>query len=209
MNTVNHIYYINLDYRTDRREQFEAWIQESEFPPEKVERIEAISTPGQGVIGCALSHIKALDCFLNSPYTNCIIYEDDYMPIDIPTYWSNFQKLCSDKVDYDIILCSYNVLESTEGPTDYLRKVLQSYTTSGYFITKSFAPKLKANLEEGVQLALEEQSRTGQKTHQYCLDVHWEKLMKDTPKWYCFYPRIGKQRDSYSDIQGHYTTYNA
>lgn len=209
MNTIDHIYYINLGYRTDRRAQFEDWIQTSGFPMEKVERVDAIHTPGQGVIGCAISHVKALEIFLNSPHSNCIVFEDDYSPVDPSTYWSNFQTLQDSKLPYDIVLCSYNVLESTDGPVPYLRKVKQSYTTSGYLITKEFAPKLKENLEEGVKHALEEQSRTGHKTHQYCLDVHWSVLMKETPHWYCFYPRIGKQRDSYSDIQGHVTSYNA
>lgn len=42
MNRFSPIYYINLAYRTDRRAQFEEWIQESRFPLDKVERVDAV-----------------------------------------------------------------------------------------------------------------------------------------------------------------------
>jgi GR25 family glycosyltransferase involved in LPS biosynthesis len=109
MNTIDHIYYINLDYRTDRRLQFEEWIEESGFPTEKVTRISAVATPGKGIIGCTLSHIKTLEIFLESKNNNCIIFEDDFIPLDIKSFWNNFQLIEDINLDYDIVLARYTI----------------------------------------------------------------------------------------------------
>jgi GR25 family glycosyltransferase involved in LPS biosynthesis len=200
MNTINHIYYINLDYRKDRQLKMEDWIEESGFPSEKVTRISAVHTPQNGYFGCALSHIKALEEFLQSTHTNCIIFEDDYVPLNIKTYWDNYSNVQKLTNGYDIIMCSYNMLESEPTEFPWLHKVHKSFTTSGYLITREFAPKLIQNLKEGVTHLIEEANKTNTIDHTYVLDVYWQKLMP-VSKWYCFYPRIGKQGDGYSDIQ--------
>ncbi len=208
MDTIDHVYYINLDYRSDRRLQFEDWIEESGFPTEKVTRISATSVPGRGHIGCLLSHIKTLEEFLKSDHHNCLVLEDDYVPLELKTFWNNFETLEKSKIDYDLIMCAYNVLKYDEGPVDFLKKVNSSFTSSGYLITKAFAPTLLNNFKEAVQKCIEQENITKQKANEYCLDNYWQNLMPIS-KWYCFYPRIGIQRESYSDIQGHVTAYNA
>jgi GR25 family glycosyltransferase involved in LPS biosynthesis len=208
MDFIDQIYYINLDYRVDRKLQIEDWLEESNFPMNKVTRITAISTPGNGVLGCALSHIKTLEEFLSSSYNTCLILEDDYVPNDIKSFWSNFQKLKESNIKYDIVLCSYNLLDYDEGPCEFLKKVNKSFTTSSYLINRNFAPKLLENLKEGVQKKTNKEAITKKKEDEFSLDVYWQKLMP-LSDWYCFYPRIGKQSESYSDIQGHYTNYHA
>jgi hypothetical protein len=208
MNTIDHIYYINLDYRTDRRLQFEDWLQETNFPDEKVTRISAIQVPSRGHLGAAISHCEALKAFLNSPHKNCIIFEDDFVPINPKSFWTNFSLLKDAKIDYDLVMCSYNVLKCDDGPADFLKKVNESFTASGYLITREFAPKLLENFKEAAENIVKVENETHKKANIFCIDVHWMKLMP-LSKWYCFYPRIGKQCASYSDIQGHYTDYNA
>ncbi len=206
MNFIDQIYYINLDYRTDRRLQMEDWLDESGVPSEKVTRISAVHTPGRGHIGVGLSHIKALDEFLNSNHTVCAIFEDDYMPLRVSDFWKTVERIFTDKIAFDILACAYNELKSDPGPTDYLRKVNFSFTASGYILTREFAGKLRDNFIEAVTNIVNEEEQTRQKSNQYCIDVYWQKLMP-VSKWYCFYPRIGKQRDGYSDIQQHYVDY--
>ena len=208
MDTIDRIYYINLDYRTDRQAQFESWISESGFPMEKVERISAIHLPDRPHLGCGQSHIKAIQTFLNSGLSNCIIFEDDYMALDPSTFWSNFQALADSKVEYDLIMCSYNALQADDGPTPFLKRVKFSYTASGYLLTRDFAPTLRDTLLEANILAHEEEAITHRKTDQYMNDVYWMKLMP-TSRWYCFFPRLGIQRAGYSDLQKHFVEYNA
>jgi hypothetical protein len=199
MNYIDHIYYINLDYRTDRRLQMEDWLEETQVPMEKVTRITGIPTPGKGIIGCGQGHIKALEAFLNSTHTNCIIFEDDYMPLDTGSFWSSIERAFNDNITFDVLMCSYNELKSEPGPKEYLRKVLFSFTASGYIITRDFAVKLRDNLVEGNRKLIEAELE-GKPSGDFFNDVYWMNLMP-TSNWYCFYPRIGKQRDSYSDIQ--------
>ena len=208
MDKIDILYYINLDYRVDRKQEFLEWIEASGFPESRVERISAVHTPGRGHIGCLLSHIKTLETFLSSGKNLCLVYEDDYMPLDTPSYWDNFKKLFNSHTKFDLVQVSYNVLQSEKTDIDFLQKVSQSYTSSGYLIPKEFAPKLLENFKEAVQKCLEEEEITRTKSNQYCLDVHWSKLMCKS-EWFCFYPRIGVQRDTFSDVQGHYTSYNA
>jgi hypothetical protein len=206
MDSIPQVYYINLDYRTDRQLQFMDWIEESGFPTENVCRISATHTPGQGHIGAGLSHIKAIQAFLESPHNICIIFEDDYTPLDPTTFWKTIQKPFDDKLSFDMILCAYNELQYDSAPVDYLKKALFSYTASGYILTRHFAPFLLETFKDAVRNIVREETITKRKADTYCIDVHWAPLLKQS-NTYCFFPRIGKQRDSYSDIQNHYTTY--
>jgi GR25 family glycosyltransferase involved in LPS biosynthesis len=206
MNTIDHVYYINLDYRHDRRMQMEDWLEESKFPMENVTRISGVHIPGAGHIGCLLSHINSLKMFLESTHSRCLILEDDYTPIDLPTFWSNFERLRSSGIEYDLVMCAYNKLQSEPTEVEWLHRVHFSFTSSGYLITRSFAQILIQNFIDAVKKITEYEEQHKTRANDFCLDVYWQKLMPIS-KWYCFYPRIGKQSNSYSDIQNEYTTY--
>ena len=201
MNKVDAIYYINLPHREDRKEKMLNWISVSGFPKDKVNRIEAVYNYEKGYIGCTLSHIKAVETFIQSNKEFCIIYEDDYNPIDLPNYWDNIQKIFDSKLSFDAVLLAYNdyslLLENTN--FDYIKRVFQTYTASGYMITKQFAPILLQNFRQCLELCIEEERNFQRNTEKYCVDVHWIHLM-DKYVFLCFYPRLGKQIEGFSDI---------
>jgi GR25 family glycosyltransferase involved in LPS biosynthesis len=205
MGDIDKIYYINLDHREDRKNNLLKWIEASGFPLEKVERISATYIPGRGHIGCGISHVNALEAFLKTSHSNCLILEDDYEPLTISTFWSNFDKIFKDKIKFYIVMGAFNHndLKSSKGPADYLLKIDFSYTTSAYLITREFAPILVDCFKDAVRYAIHEESITKQKTHKYTIDVHWCTLMP-LHRWYAFAPRIGRQIASYSDIEGVY-----
>jgi hypothetical protein len=208
MNHIDKVYFINLDHRRDRCDEFVNWIRGSGFPIEKVERIQAFNVPGAGYIGCLASHILTLRAFLKSGLNTCMVCEDDFMPLDITNFWDHYERLFKDGVEFDVVMATYNMLESENGPQPYLKRVLHSFSTPNYLITREFALKLLATWEAAMARIIEKQPRPvlEEKMEECCTDIAWMPLMKES-KWYCFYPRIGKQRDSFSDIQGHYTTY--
>ena len=154
--TIDIIYYINLEHREDRKKEFVNWISESKFHG-MIERIPAILKKNKGYIGCTMSHIKALETFLNSDYETCIIYEDDYQPIDIENYWDNIDKLSRENINFDIILLSFNDynLEIIDTKYDFLKKIIFTYTTSGYIIRKQFTNILLEAFKECLHLSLE------------------------------------------------------
>ena len=206
MDRFTPIYYINLNHRTDRREQFEDWIAYSGLPLEKVQRIEAIWSSDRPHLACGMSHIKAVETFIASKQPYGFIFEDDYLPIEILTFWDTVQKVLDSGVNFDVFLGSYNQLESSDTEYPFLKRVHSSMTASCYLVTREYAPTLRKCLIEGIQLAIQEEEITKVKTDQYMNDVYWQKLMKQDT-WVCYYPRLGKQRPSYSDLQRHFTEY--
>ena len=195
MENIDVIYYINLDHRTDRDRQFRIWVLSTGFPESKLVRIPAVYNKNNGAAGCSASHIKTLETFIESSFNNCLIFEDDYEPVERRGYWANYKKIFACDIDLEWVLCSYNYLKSQ--PTKYagLHRVQESNTTSGYFIKKTIAKQLLDNFKTG--LSKLEATKDPSK---YAIDMYWKQLMKER-KCYCFFPRIGIQRESYSDIE--------
>jgi hypothetical protein len=202
---VDAIYYINLDHRTDRNEAFLREMDKIEFPREKVKRISGVYEKERGHLGCSKSHILAMEDFLNSNHRNCIVFEDDFefsQPTE--TIESYFHQLA--KIPYDVCMLAGNEQDLRDSGIPHLKKVNMCLTTSGYMVSKSFAPILLQNFKEGAQL-LEKSYNEGQYRGEYAIDQYWCLLQRES-KWYIFDPKIGKQRNSFSDIMGGVVDYN-
>ena len=52
MENIDCIYYINLEHRTDRKEQFLNEMKKIQMPESKINRIEGIYTQNIGIVGC-------------------------------------------------------------------------------------------------------------------------------------------------------------
>ena len=59
MDIIDHIFYINLDHRTDRRQDIEEQLKLYDIPMEKVTRSPGISHE-YGFIGCTMAHLNVL-----------------------------------------------------------------------------------------------------------------------------------------------------
>jgi GR25 family glycosyltransferase involved in LPS biosynthesis len=206
MNCIDKIYYINLEHRKDRREHMETWLRETGVPEEKIERIDAVYNKERGIVGCVQSHIKALETFINSDHLVCCLFEDDYIPVNKNSFWESIDSIFANNIEFDIIQLSYNKLESTNSSYTFLVKPTHAQTTSGYLITREFAPKLIENFKEGMEKLIEYYDKYGIKNGYYCLDAYWDKLMPNY-KWYVYHPRLGYQLESYSDIENSVVNY--
>jgi hypothetical protein len=201
---VDVIYYINLDSRSDRKTEFLEEMKRMGVPSEKVCRITAVNKPGKGDWGCSLSHIIAMKTFIDSGLDTCIIFEDDFIfNQNIEEINTAFRKVFDNKVIYDVIMISANEIDVQ--PTDYdnLKKVKDAQTSSGYMVNKDFANTLYENYKAGE--ALMEKSYESGKSNgiqgPFCVDTYWKSLQPNS-NWYIFYPKLGVQRESYSDIEG-------
>lgn len=191
------VWYINLDHRTDRRNHIEKQLVQLNIQP--FTRLSATYEPRRGIVGCGKSHVRAVEAFLQSGKTYGIILEDDFTFRDPPQTPNQFKKLFTTPLEWDVILLAGNVGASSPTEYPFLRRVQDSQTTSGYIVTRRYAPTLLANLKEGVRLLEQHFNRYGVKKHEYCLDIYWKKLQTD--RWYIFEPKMGYQIDSYSDIE--------
>ena len=202
---IDKMYYINLEHRTDRKEHMEGWLKNLGLLPHSIERIDAVYNKEKGYIGCTQSHIKALETFLESGHNVCCIFEDDYAPVNPSFFLVSLANIFLKNVDFDLIQLSYNGLVSTETEYPFLVKPTHAQTTSGYMITREFAPKLLENFKEALHLSLEAEETTGKNTN-YCCDMYWNKLMPES-KWFVHIPRLGYQMESYSDVEGRSVNY--
>ena len=65
MENIDKIFFINLDYRTDRLEEITNELETYNFPKDKIERFPAIKFKKdgrgeEGLIGCSMSHLEIL-----------------------------------------------------------------------------------------------------------------------------------------------------
>jgi hypothetical protein len=198
------IYYINLDHRTDRNEQFLDEMSKVGLPESMVHRISAVENKEHGDVGCSKSHIMILQKFINSNYERCLVFEDDFEFIeanpDLASYFRDLINAEKNGLKWDVILFAANDVGSTFTDYPFLKKITDAQTTAGYMVSKDYAPTLLKNFQEGVA-KLEEAYKNNETDPggSYAVDQYW-KLLQKTGNWYLFQPKIGKQRESYSDI---------
>jgi GR25 family glycosyltransferase involved in LPS biosynthesis len=67
---VEHVVYINLEHRKDRREQIE---KELTIFGDKIQRFDAIYEPERGHLGCSKSHAAAMELAIQFGWKNVLI----------------------------------------------------------------------------------------------------------------------------------------
>lgn len=215
-----HIFYINLDHRTDRREHMEKQFDAMGMDPTRVERIPGIvpvydelqtqraqSFVDQGLydtiqitkgsIGCGRSHLAALQLAYEREYPYTLILEDDFeLQVSPDGFREQMRRLFADPTfTFDVCLLSYNMVECEDVPEKpFLQQIRDANNASGYLVKHAYIPSLiKCWTEALYQLKL-----TGHHWL-YAIDMAWKPLQR-RDQWYSFTDRIGKQMDSYSDI---------
>jgi GR25 family glycosyltransferase involved in LPS biosynthesis len=206
INNIDKIYFINLKHRTDRLEHITKELNKMNVDTNKITKIEGIYKENFGILGCGMSHKKALEEFLKTDDSvqTCLILEDDFcftQSIDVVNdLFNNFFK---EVKNFDVLMLASNTLKEVLTEWWFLTRIVECQTASGYLVHKKFAPILLRNFSESV----ERQQLKGFKVHALCHDIFW-KAIQPVSKWYCLKPKIGKQIASYSDIEKKKTDYN-
>jgi glycosyl transferase family 25 len=185
--------YINLKHRNDRKKQIEDEFKKEEF--HNFQRFNAFENK-KGYLGCSRSHLECLKIAKKNNYKNVIIFEDDFEFLIDKTEFHNLLKQLL-TVDYDVFILSYNTypynITKTEHPL--LHRIKNTQTASGYIVNRKYYDKLIQNFEDGLNL-LEKTDEYSK----YAIDQYWKPL-QETDVWLCYEKRVGKQRESYSDIE--------
>lgn len=204
-NNIDKIIYINLEHRNDRKEQIESELNNMCV---KYERYNAIYTPGNGPVGCALSHLNVLKLAKERNYKNVLIIEDDFtFLVDKNTFENILKKLFSSSISnkFDVCMLGYNLIrysELEEPLGSFLYKIVEAQTASAYIVNQHYYDKLI----ELFEYASKQLSLT--RIHWiYSIDQIWKPLQL-SDNWYCFNERIGKQRASFSDNSEKWVDYN-
>jgi glycosyl transferase family 25 len=200
IDNIDAILYVNLVHRGDRNSHIQKEIRKIDSNLKKTHRIDAVYKKDIGALGCALSHIKALQLFLeNTSWNTCLILEDDFTfkSNDLNEINYSLNYTLQNSPNFDVILLSFgkNNFESIDTENEKIKKVISSQTTSGYIIKRTYVPILLNNLLESSSLIEKEGLK-----HEYWLDQYWKRLMPNG-NWYTYKERIGYQYNNYSDIE--------
>ena len=192
-----HSFYINLDRRTDRREQVEAEFSKMGI---EVERFSAFEM-SPGGIGCSKSHLEVLKLARERNYPSVMVFEDDFQlnpdvsPEEFRTTIATLPE------DYDVVLIAYNMVRCLPGET--FGRVIESQSTPGYIVHQKYYDTLIRRWEEGLALYM-------QNPYQhwlYILDQYWKPLQL-TDTWYYTMTPLGYQRPGHSDLSNTFIDYN-
>ena len=215
MNTPNFlldgILYINLEYRQDRRQHIEEELKQIIPLSNNIVRINALLHT-TGAIGCAMSHIKALQIAKKNKWKNVLLVEDDLI----------FKKAFKEETETPITLLS-KTLESWENNFDVLmisgtptklRKLNDNFShlahlykatrvlqTSGYIVNYHYYEKLIEIFTESYWNMRDSIETTGvPNIKTWAIDTNWFKLQRKD-RWFIFQPTLGDQMESISDIE--------
>ena len=190
MDKIDGIFYINLDHRTDRREEIEGELAKAGIT--NYERFPAIrSSPG--IIGCGLSHLAVLKLARSRGYNNVLIFEDDFeFLVGSDTFRKYMGDLFAEVKSYDVIMLAY-AIDKSEPFSPLVKQVFEGQTASGYLVHSKFYDTLIDLYEDAMpKLISTVEHRI------YANDQIWKKL-QPASEWYATTTRIGKQRASMSD----------
>ena len=198
------LFYINLDARTDRKLLIEHEFERMGLA-QYAERWPAIRNETHGHIGCYQSHLSLLRHIRNEglldAYEHVVILEDDFEFLVTPDQWTSlFAKMKS--VPYYMVNLAYNVLKSAPY-NETFRRALDLQTTAGYVVSKEALQDLIQLLEAHERLALKRPDDP-----HLVIDQLWKKLQGPSRNWFYTVMRIGRQRESYSDIEKRLVNYN-
>lgn len=195
---IDHIFYINLEYRKDRKEEIETELIKYDLL-NKSERFVGFHIPEQGILGCSKSHLEVLKIARERGYQHILILEDDFeFVVTKEEFERKLTGFFESKLvnNYDVCMISFNVLEENKETIvecPLVHRIINSQTASGYIVNATYLDTFIALYEWSCPLL--EQT----KEHwNYANDQCWKVLQKKD-RWYHFIERMGKQRSGFSD----------
>lgn len=140
---VDHIFYINLERRTDRRKTAEIELRKVDLDLKNITRFEAVDAEKLNITpqrACAMSHTLCVKIAKQKKYKNVLIFEDDFFfNQDIETVIKDFKDFF-DYINNDynfFLLGTYNNFKF-EKVSHKINRVIQSHSTTGYIINSTF-----------------------------------------------------------------------
>ena len=199
LSDISNAFYINLEHRTDRREQVE---HELSIMGINAQRFNAIVN-NNGAIGCTMSHLRLLNNAIEKNYSHLLILEDDIQFLEPETFKTNFNKFLElHGNNWDVIIFSGNNVPPYIPIDETCIRVTSCQTTTGYLVNGHYLRTLRDNIKEG----LEKLIKNPLMHYYFAIDKYWFCLQK-FDNWYLIIPPTVVQREGYSDIEKRVTNY--
>jgi len=199
LSDIQHAFYINLEHRTDRREQIECELSVMGI---NARRFNAISNKN-GAIGCTMSHLKLLNNAISNNYSHLLILEDDIQFLEPELFKQKFNRFLElHGNNLDVIIFSGNNVPPYIPVDDTCIRVTRCQTTTGYLVNGHYLRILRDNIKEG----LEKLIKNPQMHYFFAIDKYWF-CLQQFDNWYLIIPPTIVQREGYSDIEKRVTNY--
>ena len=198
---INHVFYINLDYRVDRKQHVENQLKNIGLNNIS-SRFNAIKLKN-GALGCSMSHLKCLELAKSYGWDHIMIVEDDITFLNPTLFVEQCNSFLKNHKDWDVLLIGGNVVPPYQSVDSSCIKVINSQTTTGYIVLQHYYDILIENIRAGINKLMLEPN----KGNVYAIDKYWFQL-QEKHSWYLIIPLTVTQRNDYSDIEKRITNYS-
>lgn len=195
---IKQIYCINLQHRTDRKDDCIQIFNKIGLEPSNIEFIQAHNGPElfpdqnkkrASKLGCTLSHIDAIKKMHSQNIKYGLILEDDFICDD--NLVSKFNEYCEQiPEDFCILYLGANHKLPTIQYSKNIVKCQKSHCAHAYIVNQNYI----SNILDGDIFKYP------------VIDVYFSNYIQSVYPCYCLEPRLVWQRASYSDIE-HRTVY--
>ena len=206
------IYTINLDERSDRWQQACANYQAHGLSPDAVRRWSAVADKRFGALGCAKSHVTALTHFLthdDRPYA--LVLEDDFDFVrPFADCVQTFGQLQQGGVDWDVLLLMGTQVLAGAPMAGGVARVIEAQSAAAYLFSRRYAAQLLACFAPSLP-QMEALAAPGLRdfaVSRLAIDQAWKPLQR-RDRWLICHPAMGRQRPSFSDIEGRHVDYDS
>jgi GR25 family glycosyltransferase involved in LPS biosynthesis len=185
---IRNILYINLDERTDRREQAE---KEFKRVGLNAQRVQAVKRK-PGALGCTLSHIKCLEMAKEKDWDHVMVCEDDILfAKDTDLVKKQFNTVLNRHKDWDVIALGVAI---TKGKyiDDSTARLEEAWCTTCYIVRKEYYDVLLYNFNISAK-------RLRKNIYNSGIDYIWQSLQK-RDYWLTVLPILVIQHATNSDI---------
>jgi len=156
LKNIPPIYYLNLDGQPERKqymeEQFKYWEIEnytriSAYDGRTDDLSDIISgrypdNMTSGEIGCTTSHLKAIKHWIETSDSQCAIFMEDDVDLQIAKYWDFTWKDFQSLVPYDYDVIQLAIICTGPLHVKLHRRFVNDFSTAAYMITRHHAEKL-------------------------------------------------------------------
>jgi len=195
---MDHVLYINLNHRTDRRAHVENQL--------KVLGIMGTRMPAilhkNGALGCIMSHIQCIEHAKLNQWKSVCVVEDDITFTNLDIFKTSLSHFLNESIHWDVLLLGSNMAPPFQQIHKYYARVFNAQTTTGYIVKDHYYDTLLKNFNESLVLLTECSNRS-----LYAIDMYWKRL-QNKDQWYILTPLTIVQLPGFSDIENNYTDYS-
>jgi len=199
LNDITNVFYINLDYREDRKLHVEEQLCNIGLNGTRFKAIKM----SNGAIGCSMSHLKIIQNAIKNELDHIMIVEDDITFLEPDLFKHQINKFFElHKNKWDVILLAGNNFPPYQIIDETCIKVSRCQTTTGYLVNGHYLKVLEKNIKIGLTHLLNNPFER----NKYAIDKFWF-ILQNASNWYLITPPTVIQREDYSDIEEKVVSY--